>query len=154
MATASAQVCPVVGTTTNVLPPNHPSYDTTDAEARCPVTNAKVSHHGGNIIHNHPSSPIIAEDSHQSFFDAGSCPALKNANTKDTITEATCPVVGPVSAYLPPTHPKLEEGESGKVCPVTNATLEHHKTKVHEHPSVPQDAAAQQCPVAGNVMKA
>ncbi|KAK5118593.1 hypothetical protein LTR85_008058 [Meristemomyces frigidus] len=148
---ASAQVCPVVGTTTTVLPPHHPSYDTTDAEARCPVTNAKVSHH--NIIHNHPSSPTIPEDSHQSM-DAGSCPALKNANSKETITDATCPVVGPVSAYLPPTHPKLEEGESGTVCPVTNATLEHHKKKVHEHPSVPQDAPAQKCPVAGSMVDA
>lgn len=38
-----AQVCPVVGTTTTVLPPDHPSYDVNDPEARCPVTNAKVS---------------------------------------------------------------------------------------------------------------
>lgn len=38
---ASAQVCPVVGTTTSVLPPDHPSYDVNDPEARCPVTNAK-----------------------------------------------------------------------------------------------------------------
>ena len=40
---ASAQVCPVVGTTTTVLPPDHPSYDPNDTEARCPVTNAKVA---------------------------------------------------------------------------------------------------------------
>lgn len=125
--------------------------DTSDPEARCPITNAKVSHH--DIIHNHPSSPTIPNDSHQSI-DAGSCPALKNANTKGTITDATCPVVGPVSAYLPPTHPKLVEADSGKVCPVTNATLEHHKEKVHAHPAVENDAPVQQCPVAGNMMKA
>lgn len=27
MAAATAQICPVVGTTTTVLPPNHPEYD-------------------------------------------------------------------------------------------------------------------------------
>lgn len=140
----AAQVCPVVGTTTTVLPPNHPSYDTSDAEARCPVTNAKVEHH--NIVHNHPGGNAIANES---TMDATACPALKNANNKESITDATCPIVGPVSAYLPPTHPALNEKEAGSVCPVTNATLSHHKNKVHEHPSVPNDASAQKCPVAG-----
>ncbi|KAI7516289.1 hypothetical protein KC331_g22131, partial [Hortaea werneckii] len=50
MASAQAQVCPVVGTTTTVLPPHHPAYNTADPEARCPVTNAKVAHHDKDII--------------------------------------------------------------------------------------------------------
>ncbi|KAL1587602.1 hypothetical protein WHR41_03484 [Cladosporium halotolerans] len=151
MASAQ-QVCPVVGTTTSVLPPNHPHYDHNDPEARCPVTNAKVSHHGDSIIHEHPSDSSAPQDVHQA--DASACPALKNANRKESITDATCPIVGPVSAYLPPTHPHLTEKESGAVCPVTNATLDHHKSKVHEHPSVPEDAPVAKCPVANNLMNA
>ncbi|KAK5136423.1 hypothetical protein LTR08_003068 [Meristemomyces frigidus] len=149
----SASVCPVVGTTTSVLPPNHPTYDHTNPKIRCPVTYAKVAHHGDSIIHNHPTSPTIPDDTHKSM-DASSCPALKNVNTEESVTDATCPVVGPVSAYLPPAHPKLDEGESGKTCPVTNATLAHHKMKVHQHPSVPEDAGVQKCPVAGNLVNA
>ncbi|EMC96306.1 hypothetical protein BAUCODRAFT_89154 [Baudoinia panamericana UAMH 10762] len=145
-----AAVCPVVGTTTTVLPPDHPALSS-DPEARCPVTNAKVSHHTGSVIHNHPSSPTIPKDSHEAM-DARACPALKNVTKKDGITDALCPVVGPVSAYLPPTHPKLTEAEAGKQCPVTNAKLEHHEGKVHEHPSVPNDAPVQKCPVAGALM--
>lgn len=103
-----AAVCPVVGTTTSVLPPNHPSYDVTDTEARCPITNAKVAHHDADVIHNHPSGP------EQMTQDATQCPALKGANAKGTITDATCPVVGPVSAMLPPSHPKLGEKETGE----------------------------------------
>ena len=147
----SAQVCPVVGTTTTVLPPNHPSYYTSDPEARCPVTNAKVDHHN-NVIHNHPGSGAIPDDKSEAM-DATACPALKNANSKGSVTEATCPVVGPVSAYLPPTHPALNEKDAGSVCPITNATLSHHQNKVHEHPGVAKDASAQQCPVAGAAMK-
>lgn len=85
-------------------------------------------------------------------MDANSCPALKKVNTNESITDATCPVVGPVSAYLPPQHPHLTEKEAGSICPVTNATLSHHKDNVHMHPSVPKDAPAQKCPVAGNMM--
>lgn len=147
MASAQ-QVCPVVGTTTTALPPNHPHYDHNNPEARCPITNAKVSHHGDNIIHDHASV------SDAQVQDASACPALKNANRKGSVTDATCPIVGPVSAYLPPTHPHLTEKEAGAVCPVTNATLEHHKAKVHEHPSVPDDAGVQKCPVASNLMNA
>lgn len=152
MASAQAQVCPVVGTTNTVLPPHHPAMSS-DPEARCPVTNAKVAHHDKNIIHNHPSAPAIPNDDKEAM-DASACPALKSANTNEGLVDATCPVVGPVSAYLPPTHPKLEESESGKICPVTNATLDHHKQKVHTHPSVPKDAPAGQCPVAKNMLNA
>ncbi|KAK0336473.1 hypothetical protein LTR02_015878 [Friedmanniomyces endolithicus] len=124
-------VCPVVGTSTTVLPPDHPALSS-DPEARCPVTNAKVAHHESHIIHSHPSSPTIPDDPHKRM-DAS-------------------PVVGAVSAYLPPTHPKLTEQESGKVCPVTNATLAHHEGKLHLHPSVADDAPVSKCPVAGASM--
>jgi hypothetical protein len=137
MASAQ-QVCPVVGTTTSVLPPNHPHYDADDPEARCPITNAKVSHHDNSIIHDHSA---VSEP-------------IQDANGKNSITDATCPIVGPVSAYLPPTHPHLTEKEAGSVCPITNATLDHHKAKVHEHPSVPNDASAQKCPVASASLNA
>ncbi|PNS18683.1 hypothetical protein CAC42_5222 [Sphaceloma murrayae] len=146
-----AAVCPVIGATTSVLPPSHPAL-TNDPEARCPVTNAKVEHHQ-NSIHSHPSAPSVPGDASEAR-NATKCPALKNANNKETITDATCPVVGPVSAVLPPTHPALNEKEAGKICPVTNASLEHHKGQVHEHPGVPDDAAAQACPVAGQKFKA
>jgi len=142
---ASAAVCPVVGTTTNVLPPHHPAVSA-DPEARCPITNAKVEHH--DTIVNHPSDGEIPSGDKQAM-DASSCPALKNANTKESITDATCPVVGPVNAHLPPTHPELNEKDAGAICPVTNAKLEHHKGKVATHPKVANDAAAGKCPVVG-----
>lgn len=82
----ASQVCPVVGTTTSVLPPNHPSYDVNDSEARCPVTNAKVEHH--HVIHNHPGGNAISHESTTSM-DATACPALKNANRKESVTDAT-----------------------------------------------------------------
>lgn len=149
---SAQQVCPVVGTTTSVLPPNHPHYDASNPEARCPITNAKVEHHSQSTIHNHPSASTPTDPA--AARDASACPALKNANTKGSITDAMCPIVGPVSAYLPPTHPQLTEKEAGAVCPVTNATLEHHGGKVHEHPSVAEDAGVAKCPVAGNMLKA
>ena len=37
---------------------------------------------------------------------------------------------------------------------IIQATLEHHKTKVHEHPSVPKDAGVAKCPVAGGLLNA
>ena len=43
------EVCPVVGTATTVLPPDHPSTEGRDADAECPVTHAKVGHHAGKV---------------------------------------------------------------------------------------------------------
>ena len=83
-------------------------------------------------------------------MDAQACPALKNANNTASLTDATCPVVGPVSAYLPPDHPSTDKAEAGAVCPVTKATLEHHKSNVHAHPQV----SAGTCPVAGKTVEA
>lgn len=42
-------VCPVVGTATTVLPPDHPATESRDDEAVCPVTKAKVGHHKGKL---------------------------------------------------------------------------------------------------------
>ncbi|KAK0254256.1 hypothetical protein B0A54_04389 [Friedmanniomyces endolithicus] len=143
-------VCPVVGTSTTVLPPDHPALSS-DPEARGPVTNAKVAHHESHIIHSHPSSPTIPDDPHKRM-DASMCPAVHSLARQNTLENEICPVVGAVSAYLPPTHPKLTEQESGKVCPVTNATLAHHEGKLHLHPSVADDAPVSKCPVAGASM--
>ncbi|KAK6432293.1 hypothetical protein LTR95_011537 [Oleoguttula sp. CCFEE 5521] len=149
-----AQVCPVVGTTTTVLPPNHPTYDHSDPTARCPITNATVSHH--DIIHSHPSAQNIpnSPSSAKNLPDASACPALKNANSKDSVTDATCPVVGPVSAVLPPSHPSLEGQQEGSVCPITNAKMAHHGGKVHEHPAVAKGAEVKECPVVGKGVSA
>ena len=97
----------------------------------------QVSHHN-DVIHSHPSSPTIPKD-RKASFNAGQCPAVKNElSRKDTIDNAICPVVGAVSATLPPDHPKLTVESAGKTCPVTNATLEHHQDNVNRHPSVPE----------------
>ncbi|KAK3660811.1 hypothetical protein LTR56_000569 [Elasticomyces elasticus] len=145
-------VCPVVGTSTSVLPPDHPALSS-DPEARCPITNAKVAHHDRHIIHNHPSSPTIPHDDKSKSMDANLCPAVHSLTRSNTLENEICPVVGAVSAYLPPTHPKLNEQDSGKICPVTNATLEHHEGKLHLHPSVADDAPVSKCPVAGASMQ-
>lgn len=123
------------------------NVSTPDPEARCPITNAKVEHH--DTIVNHPSEGVSVPEGDAQAMDASACPALKGANNKDSITDATCPVVGPVNAHLPPTHPALNEKDAGAICPVTNAKLEHHKGKVATHPKVANDAPAGKCPVAG-----
>jgi hypothetical protein len=144
---ATEQICPVVGTTTTVLPPNHPHYDADKPGLRCPVTNATTDHH--HVLHEHPGSAAIPSDSMKAM-DASACPALKNAEKKEPLVEATCPIVGPVSAYLPPEHPDPAKAEKGAVCPVTKATLEHHESKVHKHPAL----HAGVCPVAGKAVEA
>ncbi|KAK4211337.1 hypothetical protein QBC37DRAFT_14162 [Rhypophila decipiens] len=47
------EVCPVVGTATTVLPPDHPSTADKSDDVECPVTKAKVGHHKGKL-HGHP----------------------------------------------------------------------------------------------------
>jgi hypothetical protein len=42
-------VCPVVGTATTVLPPDHPATEGRGDDAVCPVTKAKVGHHKGKL---------------------------------------------------------------------------------------------------------
>jgi hypothetical protein len=48
------RVCPVVGTATTVLPPDHPSTAGKGDEAECPVTKAKVGHHKDKVV-GHPN---------------------------------------------------------------------------------------------------
>ncbi|KAK1817844.1 hypothetical protein LTR12_007715 [Friedmanniomyces endolithicus] len=146
---------PVLGPRSQV--PRHRTCPKPDGNQNVTVTNAdssqnaKVAHHESHIIHSHPSSPTIPDDPHKRM-DASMCPAVHSLTRQNTLENEICPVVGAVSAYLPPTHPKLTEQESGKVCPVTNATLAHHEGKLHLHPSVADDAPVSKCPVAGASM--
>ena len=48
------EICPVIGTATSVLPPDHPSLSGKNDSDVCPVTNAKLGDHKGKI-HEHPS---------------------------------------------------------------------------------------------------
>ena len=47
-------ICPVVGTVSSVLPPDHPSLASKADEDVCPKTNAKLGDHKGKI-QQHPS---------------------------------------------------------------------------------------------------
>ncbi|ETN42687.1 uncharacterized protein HMPREF1541_01845 [Cyphellophora europaea CBS 101466] len=62
---------------------------------------------------------------------------------------AVCPVVGTTNTVLPPTHPEVDLNKDGLVCPVTNATTDHHHNLL-KHPSVPgakdPKASAEECP--------
>lgn len=132
--------CPVVGTKTAALPPNHPTPGSTDAQV-CPVTNATKAHHVG-AIHEHPAVPAGAS--------AKDCPVLATngvaAAKADAAIAATerCPVTGSTVTSLPPDHPATT---NGGVCPVTKATTGHHDLVVHDHPAVPAGASAKDCPV-------
>ena len=141
---AAAAVCPVVGTTNTILPPAHPDVDLDKAGQVCPITNATTDHH--HNLAKHPPVPGAMEGGAQA------CPALKdivNEPQNKAIEENVCPIVGPATTVLPPDHPSTTNAKEGDVCPVTKATIGHHKDKVHQHPSVesaPKDAV---CPVAG-----
>lgn len=69
-------------------------------------------------------------------MDAQECPALKGMSKKDELVDNVCPVVGPVSAYLPADHPPVGDASDEAVCPVTKATKGHHDGKVAKHPKV------------------
>ncbi|PSN72449.1 hypothetical protein BS50DRAFT_252393 [Corynespora cassiicola Philippines] len=140
MATASA--CPIVGTTNDVLPPNHPEVDLDKDGQTCPVVGAKTDHH--HNLHKHPNIAI-----EQGSPIATECPALKTAVQQpkaQAMDDAICPIVGTATTILPPDHPAMKEGET---CPVTKATVGHHKDKVHSHPSVQAAEKGAVCPVAG-----
>lgn len=135
-------VCPVVGTAANALPPDHPTAMNGNV---CPVTKAKLSDHRG-LVHEHPSIPANAS--------VKDCPVLSSGQTQATLfapqtsksngNADKCPVTGSQVTALPPDHPSTESGE---VCPVTKATLSHHEGVVKEHPPVPANASAKDCPV-------
>ena len=142
----AAQVCPVVGTTNTVLPPKHPEFDMNQPGLVCPVTKATTDHH--HNLHKHPGIFESSDD----LSNAESCPALTKIVSRpeqQAMDEAICPVVGAVSSVLPPNHPSTENAKEGDVCPITNATLSHHKGKVHPHPSIENAPKGATCPVVG-----
>lgn len=137
--------CPVVGTTNDVLPPNHPEVDLTQDGQTCPVVGATTDHH--HNLHKHPSVPIENDST-----GATECPVLKqvvNEPKSAAMDDQVCPVIGPATTVLPPDHPNPADAKEGDVCPVTKATVEHHKNKVHSHPSVQSAEKGAVCPVAG-----
>ena len=121
MAAATASVCPVVGTTNTTLPPSHPDFDMDQPGLVCPVVGASTDHHKN--LSRHPGIPAAGK---QNLSDAGSCPALQNIINEpqnQSLDEAVCPVVGPVSSVLPPDHPSTANNKEGDICPVTKASL-------------------------------
>lgn len=116
----SAKVCPVVGTTNTVLPPSHPDFDFDTPGLVCPVVGATTDHHKG--LSKHPKVPGASQD----INNAASCPVLKQVVDEPqnkALSEAVCPVIGPVSDVLPPNHPSTTESKDGDICPVTKATF-------------------------------
>lgn len=88
-----------------------------------------------------PKSPLATE-----------CPALKSAVKEPqskAMDDAICPVVGTATTILPPDHPDTTKAQEGDVCPVTKASVGHHKEKVHTHPSLQAASDAAVCPVTG-----
>ncbi|KAI1768335.1 hypothetical protein GGR53DRAFT_462587 [Hypoxylon sp. FL1150] len=149
---ASAEVCPVVGTTNHTLPPSHPDIDLSKPGQTCPVVGAKTEHH--TKLHQHPSvsSNEVSSATTKTIgsADAQACPALKSvvneAKSKE-MDDRVCPVVGPVTTVLPPHHPSTATHADGDVCPVTKAKVGHHKDKVIVHPAV--EGSSGVCPVTG-----
>jgi hypothetical protein len=149
MATATLEVCPVVGTSNTMLPPSHPSIDLDKDGLVCPVTKATTTHH--HNLHKHPG--ISGSDTK---MDAESCPALQKIISRPeqkAMDEAICPVVGTVSSVLPPEHPTLANKSDSDVCPVTNAKLGDHRDKITQHPSVADAPKGAVCPVVGKAAK-
>ncbi|KAK7740426.1 hypothetical protein SLS62_011107 [Diatrype stigma] len=153
---ASAQVCPVVGTTNSTLPPSHPDVDLSQPGAQCPVVGARTEHHRHLAKHPSVASATAAAPSAPTTQSAGSsdaqiCPALRTLVESDPRSRAmddkVCPVVGPVTTVLPPDHPPTDGRADADACPVTKARVGHHKDKVVVHPKV-EDAGAV-CPVTG-----
>jgi hypothetical protein len=141
---AAAAVCPVVGTTNDVLPPSHPDVDLAKPGQTCPVVGAKTEHHAN--LHKHPKVP--GADSN----NAEQCPALQKIVSNDkekAMDEGICPVVGTATSVLPPDHPSLSGKADDAECPVVKAKVGDHKNQIHSHPSVANAAADAVCPVAG-----
>jgi len=113
------------------------------ASSKCPKVGATTDHH--HNLHSHP--PVPTKDN-----TATSCPALKNAVNEPKAKEmdaALCPVVGTATTVLPPDHPDMLKASAGDVCPITKASVNHHKDKVQTHPSVAGASDGAVCPVTG-----
>lgn len=54
-------ICPVVGTATTVLPPDHPDTSKASKDDVCPVTKATVAHHEKKV-QPHPSVQAQSEE--------------------------------------------------------------------------------------------
>jgi hypothetical protein len=146
---AAATACPIVGTTNDVLPPSHPDVDLSLDGQTCPVVGAKTDHH--HNLHKHPAVPA-SDASAGKVKSATQCPVLEqkvNEPNSKAMDDEVCPVIGPATTVLPPDHPDTSEAKEGDVCPVTKATVAHHKDKVHEHPNVQAAEKGAVCPVAG-----
>ncbi|KAJ8117031.1 hypothetical protein OPT61_g1675 [Boeremia exigua] len=110
----------------------------------CPVVGATTDHH--HNLDKHPNIPGLGNT------EATACPALKSAVKEpkaQELDDGLCPIVGTATTVLPPDHPDMMKAGPLDVCPVTKATVGHHKNKVVTHPSVdgaPKDAV---CPVTG-----
>ncbi|KAI1383316.1 uncharacterized protein F4822DRAFT_420176 [Hypoxylon trugodes] len=147
---ASAEVCPIVGTTNHTLPPSHPKIDLSLPGQTCPVVGAKSEHH--TKLHQHPPVPESEATSPVTKSvnspDAQACPVLRNVVNEaksQEMDDRVCPVVGPVTTVLPPHHPSTANCADGDVCPITKAKVGHHKDKVVVHPAV--EGASGVCPV-------
>ena len=146
---ASAQVCPIVGTTNRVLPPSHPVINLSKPGQTCPVVGAKTEHHQNLIKHPNVQAQPTTTDGAP---DARACPALAsvvNEPKSKEMDDKVCPVVGPVTTVLPPDHPSTGAKGDDAVCPVTHAKVGHHKDKVVSHPRVEGAAEGAVCPVSG-----
>eukprot|EP00300_Choanocystis_sp_HF-7_P036741 c52642_g1_i1.p1 GENE.c52642_g1_i1~~c52642_g1_i1.p1 ORF type:complete len:144 (+),score=7.22 c52642_g1_i1:40-471(+) len=68
--------------------------------------------------------------------------------------QQVCPVVGTKNTILPPSHPDFDADTPGLVCPVTNATTDHHHI-LQKHPGLPGDKTlnAQACPALKEEIK-
>ncbi|KZM20185.1 uncharacterized protein EKO05_0001099 [Ascochyta rabiei] len=136
--------CPVVGTTNSVLPPNHPEVDLNVDGQTCPVVGATTDHH--HNLDKHPNIPGLAST------EATACPALKSALNEpkaQELDDGLCPVVGTATTVLPPDHPNMLNAGPEDICPVTKATVGHHKNKLVTHPSVEGADKDAVCPVTG-----
>lgn len=63
-------------------------------------------------------------------------------------SQQVCPVVGTTNTILPPSHPDFDMSAPGLVCPVTNASTDHHHI-LSKHPGLPSnisDKDAKSCP--------
>lgn len=108
------------------------------------MVGATTDHH--HNLDKHPSIPGISSTT------ATECPALKTAVNEpkaQELDDALCPVVGTATTVLPPDHPDMLNAGAGDVCPVTKATVGHHKNKVVTHPSVEGAQKGAVCPVTG-----
>lgn len=144
MAAAAVQVCPVVGTTNDVLPPTHPDVDLSKPGQTCPVVGAKTEHHS-NLL-KHPSVPGASSN------NAEECPALQKIVSnpaEKAMDDGICPVVGTATSVLPPDHPSLNGKSDDATCPVVKAKVGDHKNTIHKHPSVENASKDAVCPVAG-----